>query len=80
MKEGLAVAGLEEGALGGIPGSDVRKAALASLLLERTVARQSWIADRLAMRSASNVSQQVRRQNPKLSATLNAYLKSVKIC
>jgi REP-associated tyrosine transposase len=60
LSEGLAAAGLEEGALGHLPSSDVRKTALASLLLERTVARQSWIAERLAMRSAANVSQQVR--------------------
>lgn len=83
LKEGLAAAGLEESVLGGLPGSDVRKTALASLLLERTVARQSWIAERLAMRSAANVSQQVRRhrmKNPKLPAKLKAYLQSVKKC
>ena len=83
LSEGLGAAGLEEDALGSLPGSDMRKAALASLLLERTVARQSWIAERLAMRSAANVSQQVRRhrmKNPKLPATLKVYLKSVKIC
>jgi len=53
------------------------------LLVERTVARQSWIAERLAMRSTANVSQQVRRhrlKNPKLPAPLKAYLQSVKIC
>jgi len=68
---------LEENALSGLPGSDARKVALASLLLERTVARQSWIAERLSMRSAANVSQQVRRhrlKNPKLTANLQAYL------
>jgi putative transposase len=83
LQGGLAAAGLEENALGDLPGSDARKTALASLLLERTVARQSWIAERLAMRSAANVSQQVRRhraKNPKLPAKLKAYLQSVKIC
>jgi hypothetical protein len=77
VKEGLAAAGLEENALGGLPGSDLRKVALASLLLERTVARQSWIAERLAMCSAANVSQQVRRhrlKTPKLPAALKTYL------
>jgi hypothetical protein len=57
---------------------------LADLLLARTVARQSWIADRLAMCSAANVSQQVRRyrlkKKPKLPAQLKAYLQAVKIC
>jgi hypothetical protein len=61
----------------------VRKTALASLLLERTVARQAWIAERLVMHSAANVSQQVRRhrmKNPKLPVKLKAYLRAVKIC
>ena len=83
LQEGLAAADLDENELGSLPGSDARKAALAGLLLDRTVARQSWIAERLAMRSAANVSQQVRRhriQNPKLPAKLKAYLQSVKIC
>lgn len=83
LREGLAAAGLTESALGDLPGSDPRKAALACLILERTVARQDWIADRLAMRSAANVSQQVRRyriKERKLPERLVAYLKSVKIC
>jgi len=83
LSEGLAAAGLAEEALGCLPGSDARKTALANLLLERTVARQSWIAERLVMRSAANVSQQVRRhriRNPKLPPMLKAYLQSVKIC
>jgi putative transposase len=84
LKEGLAAAGLEESALSLLPGSDVRKVALADLLLTRTLARQSWIADRLVMRSAANVSQQVRRyrlkKKPKLPSQLKAYLHAVKIC
>jgi REP-associated tyrosine transposase len=59
-----------------LPGSDVRKVALASLILERTLARQSWIADKLAMASAANVSQQVRRYGARRSR-LPAALKSV---
>jgi len=79
---GLAVAGLSARELDSLPGSDVRKVALANLLLERTVARQSWIADKLAMRSAANVSQQVRRyrtRKPRLAATLREYLKSARL-
>ena len=79
---GLASAGLSARELDSLPGSDVRKVALANLLLERTVARQSWIAQKLAMRSAANVSQQVRRyrrHKPKLAAALKEYLQSVKI-
>jgi hypothetical protein len=83
LAQGLAAAGLAVDALGRLPGSDMRKVALANLLLERTVARQSWIAERLAMRSAANVSQQVRRhrlKSPRLPPKLKAYLQSVKIC
>jgi hypothetical protein len=51
--------------------------------MERTVACQSWIAERLAMRSAANVSQQVRRHRlkpPRLLVKLKSYLHSVKMC
>lgn len=79
LQEGLAAAGLEETMLGRLPGSDPRKAALANVLLQRTMARQSWVAERLAMRSAANVSQQVRRYRmkpPQLPAKLQSYIES----
>ncbi len=78
LREGLEAAGLEEKALEDLPGSDVRKVALADLLTSRTVARQSWIAERLAMRSAANVSQQVRRHR-KTKPKLPARLKTISI-
>ncbi len=59
----------------------MRGTGLANLLMERTVACQSWIAERLAMRSAANVSQQVRRHRlkaPRLLAKLKSYLPPVK--
>jgi putative transposase len=65
LREGMAAAGLDEKALKAIPGSDPRKMALASLLVSRTVAHQSWIAERLTMCRAANVSQQVRRHRKK---------------
>jgi len=77
LQEGLTAAGLEEETLEALPGSDTRKVALANLLIGRTVARQSWIAERLAMSSAANVSQQVRRYRktkPKLAPKLKTYL------
>ena len=80
---GLAAAGLSPRELASLPGSDVRKVALANLLLKRTIASQSWIADKLAMRSAANVSQQVRRyraQRSRLPPAFKEYLQSVKIC
>ena len=79
---GLAAAGLSARELDSLPGSDVRKVALANLLLERTVARQSWIADKLAMRGAANVSQQVRRyrtRRPKLTAGSRQHLESASL-
>jgi REP element-mobilizing transposase RayT len=84
LEEGLAAAELQPDALGRLPGSEIRKVALADLLLRQTLVRQSWIADRLGMRSAANVSQQVRRfrtqKQPKLSRRFKSYLNSVKIC
>ena len=83
MDGGLAAVGLSAKELDSLPGSDVRKVALANLLLERTVARQRWIAEKLAMRSAANVTQQVHRYRAKrtrLTGALKKYLESVKIC
>ena len=42
-------------------GSDPRKIALAQLLWRRTTVSQGWLAEKLAMRSAANVSQLLRR-------------------
>ncbi|MDI1310912.1 transposase [Prosthecobacter sp.] len=63
LKAGLAAAGLRTDELSGLKGSDIRKVALAGLLWRRTVASQEWIAERLFMKSAANVSQQLRRQD-----------------
>jgi hypothetical protein len=40
---------------------DPRKLALAGLLWKETTVSQQWIAGRLSMRSAANVSEQLRR-------------------
>jgi len=61
LREGLAAAGLKEKELTATRGSDPRKVALAQLLWRRTTVSQVWLAERLAMRSAANVSQQLRR-------------------
>ncbi|MEX1114952.1 MAG: hypothetical protein WEB53_06865, partial [Akkermansiaceae bacterium] len=53
--------GLVVGNLPGLKGSDPRKLALAELLWKRTTVSQEWIADKLAMRSAANMSQQLCR-------------------
>jgi len=61
LREGLAAAGLKEEELTATRGSDPRKIALAQLLWRRTTVSQVWLAEHLAMRSAANVSQQLRR-------------------
>ena len=61
LAEGLQLAGLVAKDLQGLKGSDPRKLALAELLWKRTTVSQEWIAEKLSMRSAANVSQQLRR-------------------
>jgi putative transposase len=61
LEEGLRAAGLTPDEVRNSSGSDPRKLALAELLWKRTTVSQAWIAERLGMRSAANVSQQLRR-------------------
>lgn len=61
LAAGLETSGLTQDDLARTKGSDPRKLALADLLWSRTVVSQEWIARELAMRSAANVSQQLRR-------------------
>ncbi len=81
VREGLVVAGLGEGQLAELKGSDPRKVALAGLLWRKTVASQEWIAEKLQMRSATNVSKQLRRWEKKkdklklLPPDLESYLR-----
>ena len=80
LREGLAAAGLDEKDLLETRGSDPRKIALAQLLWRRTTVSQVWLSERLAMRSAANVSQLLRRTareriNPKLPKRLVAFVK-----
>ena len=76
LSEGLKAAGLKSRELGDLKGSDPRKLALAELLWKRTTVSQQWIAEKLAMRSAPNVSQQLRQiDRKKLTARLPDELK-----
>ena len=61
LAEGLQTAGLTAKDLTALKGSDPRKLALAELLWKETTVSQAWIAEKLSMRSAANVSQQLRR-------------------
>jgi hypothetical protein len=65
LRGGLQAAGLKAGELGELKGSAARKLLLAELLWRRTTVSQEWLAERLAMKSAANVSQQLRRLDRK---------------
>ncbi len=68
LAQGLRAAGLNAADLIRLKGSDPRKLALAKLLWTRTTVSQDWIANKLSMRSAANVSQQLRRMSSKGNA------------
>ena len=64
----------------GLKGSDPRKMAMAEFPWKRTTVSQEWIAEKLSMRSAANVSQQLRRFNrvrttAKLTSEMKKFLK-----
>ena len=61
LRAGLKAAGLKSAELERVKGSDVRKVLLADLLWRQTVVSQEWLAEKLRMKSAPNVSQQLRR-------------------
>jgi hypothetical protein len=80
LADGLKAAGLMAKDLSALKGSDLRKLAIAELLWKRTTVSQEWIAEKLSMRSAANVSQQLRRfdrakANAKLPMELQNLLK-----
>jgi len=62
LKEGLLASGLVQNELPALKGSDPRKLALAELFWRQTTVSQEWIAAKLSMGSAANVSQQLRRK------------------
>jgi len=68
VKAGLAAAGLAEEQLAHLPGSDQRKVRVAKAVWDQTTVSMGWIAERLRMRSAANVSQILRRTRAEPSA------------
>jgi REP element-mobilizing transposase RayT len=79
LKAGLKAAGLKAPKLLELKGSDPRKLMLADLLWRQTTVSQEWLAEKLAMKSAANVSQQLRRLDrkkvaAKLPEALQAFL------
>ncbi|MBX7206865.1 MAG: hypothetical protein K1X78_01025 [Verrucomicrobiaceae bacterium] len=65
LARGLQAGGMKSSALSKVKGSDPRKVLLADLLWRRTVVSQEWLAEKLEMKSAANVSQQLRRLDVK---------------
>ena len=61
LKEGLSAAGLRERDLEKMPAKEKRKVKIAMAIWSRTTVSQSWIAERLKMRNAANVSQVLHR-------------------
>jgi REP element-mobilizing transposase RayT len=61
LNQGFEAAGLRQQDLPNVPGSDPRKVSMAQLLWCRTTVTQEWLAEKLQMRSAANVSQLLRR-------------------
>lgn len=61
LKAGLRAGGFKEADLIGLKGSDPRRLLLVDLLWRRTVVSQEWLAEKLAIKAAANVSQQLRR-------------------
>lgn len=61
LEKGLKKLRVDVPELEKLSGSDVNKVALAELLSAKTSAPQAWIASELRMKSAANVSQQLRR-------------------
>jgi len=62
VREGLQRFKLAESDLEVLPGSDPRKVAIADSIHKSTTTPLGWTAERLKMKSAANVSQQLNRQ------------------
>jgi len=84
IRNGLKQLELDEEELKVSRGSEPRKVSLAWAIARSTTVSQSWIARRLNMRSAANVSQQIRRFEKDLKRQtdprIKSWIKTVKIC
>lgn len=78
LDEGLVHAGLEKTRLGFLRANDPRKVALARLLWKKTTVSQPWIAERLKMRGAANVSLALHRVRLKAEALPPGLMKFIR--
>ncbi|WP_395753842.1 transposase [Prosthecobacter sp.] len=84
LAQGLKAAGLKPSELTDLKGSDPRKLLLAHFLSRRTTVSHPWLAQKLSMKSAANVSQQLRRLDlkrtrAKAPAPLRSFLDQLQI-
>jgi REP element-mobilizing transposase RayT len=79
LKEGLSAAGLQERDLGTLPANEKRKVAIARAIWRRTTVSQVWIAERLKMRHAANVSLALHRDKGGVKALPVALREFVKM-
>ena len=79
LEEGLKRLRVTVAELETLSGSDVNKVALAELLSAKTSVPQAWIAAELRMKSAANVSQQLRRILSANESRLKRYEKAKRI-
>jgi putative transposase len=83
VRQGLQRFKLSEVDLKSLPGSDPRKVAIADSIHKSTTTALGWIAERLRMKSAANVSQQLsrlRRCETEHQASRKKSKSSVTIC
>jgi putative transposase len=84
IRTGMAALGLRDKDLKLARGGDVRKVSLAWAIARSTTVSQGWIARKLKMKTAANVSQQIRRfelnREQQADPRIKNWLKSVKIC
>jgi len=67
LREGLEAAGLEERELRELAANEKRKVAIARVIWRRTTVSQGWIAERLKMKHAANVSLALHRTKDDVS-------------
>ncbi len=79
VKEGLVAAGLQERDLAALPANEKRKVAIAGLVWRSTTVSQGWIAQRLKMRQAANVSLALHRNKGEMKSLPIALREFVKM-
>jgi REP-associated tyrosine transposase len=78
LKEGLVLAGLGKESLAALPANDARKVKLARLVWKKTTASPAWIAQRLGMHNAANVSltlHRIKKRRKELPTELAEFIK-----